>query len=514
MSIRLSALLELGVLREAEPEVLAGQSGMDRAVRWVHSSEIFEMGPLLVGGEFLLTTGLGLAGVDGGTRRHYVRELAQQGVAALAVELGRTFAEMPAELVREAEAQSFPLIALHSVVPFVRISEIVNTLIVDGTVRQLKLSEEVSHALNESLISGAGVPGLLSTAGQLIDGPLVVISTGGALIAAHDVADYRDIWTLAESSRMSVPIPMHGTIWANLHAGAGSGPQLSASELAVVLERTSVAVSLAMLGGGRPASHREGQVDALFADLLQGTTDEVQASLRAGLLGFRPSHDHRLVGVAIESADPRAGVAVIEHCATLLGGTGLCGQAQGHSVGLVSVPASRVDAIEAVRLAADEARRRPGASEARIGIGHAVGAAHGLVRGAGSLWDALLLLRLIPRHTDADVPTVMTSRTYALELELLRRADPAGLEELARRTIGPVIAWDRTHASNLVQTLEVYLRNGCSPTRTAAALHLGRQSLYQRIDRIESLLGHPVAGPELLPALLLAACAQRLAALS
>jgi purine catabolism regulator len=45
-------------------------------------------------------------------------------------------------------------------------------------------------------------------------------------------------------------------------------------------------------------------------------------------------------------------------------------------------------------------------------------------------------------------------------------------------------------------------------------LHLGRQSLYQRIERIESLLGHPCDDPDLHASLLLAACAHRLSAAS
>lgn len=515
MPLRLSELLELDVVRDAKPEVLVGHDRLARPVRWVHSSEIYEIGPLLAGGELLLTTGLGLAGADAGARRHYLRELADRGVAALALELGRTFRDMPAELVLEAEAHDFPLIALHSVVPFIRISETANTLIVDGSVARLRLGEAVSGSLNETLVAGGGVPGLLSTAGRRIDGPLVVISSGGALIAAHGVGDHRDVWSVVESARLSEPIMLHGGIWGTVYAGAGAGGDLDESELAIVLERTSVAVSLAVLGGGRPASHRESQVDALLADLLRGTAVEVQASLRAGLVGFHPGPADRLVGVAVESPDPRAAVAVLDRCAGLLGGPGLCGHAEGHSVGLVAVPAQRLDAVEAVRAAADEARLASGAPEVRIGVGHGVSADHGLVRGAASIWDALLVLRLIPRTVSGTkVPPVMTSRTYSMELELLRRADATGLDELAHRMIGPVIAWDRTHGSRLVHTLEVFLRNGCSPTRTAAALHLGRQALYQRIERIESLLGHPVTGPDLLPALLLAVCAQRLSTLA
>ncbi|MFI5957074.1 helix-turn-helix domain-containing protein [Cryptosporangium sp. NPDC051539] len=56
-----------------------------------------------------------------------------------------------------------------------------------------------------------------------------------------------------------------------------------------------------------------------------------------------------------------------------------------------------------------------------------------------------------------------------------------------------------------MRTLELYLRHGASATKTADALHLRRQSLYQRLERIETLLGHSPAAPDLYPALL-AAC--------
>ncbi|MFF1304904.1 helix-turn-helix domain-containing protein, partial [Streptomyces sp. NPDC058307] len=47
--------------------------------------------------------------------------------------------------------------------------------------------------------------------------------------------------------------------------------------------------------------------------------------------------------------------------------------------------------------------------------------------------------------------------------------------------------------------------------RTASLLHIGRQSLYQRLDRIESLLGLDINDPDLLGELLTATCAHRVA---
>ncbi|MEV1201324.1 PucR family transcriptional regulator ligand-binding domain-containing protein [Microbispora rosea] len=157
MPLTLRELLSFEVLREARPEVLAGETALDRVVRWVHSSEIYEIGPLLTGGELLLTTGLGLAGTDAGARRHYLREIAARGVAGVALELGRTFPETPRELVEEARRQELPFIALHAVVPFIRITEHVNTLIVDYASRRLRVGDSATRALNEALIAGGGV---------------------------------------------------------------------------------------------------------------------------------------------------------------------------------------------------------------------------------------------------------------------------------------------------------------------------------------------------------------------
>jgi purine catabolism regulator len=48
----------------------------------------------------------------------------------------------------------------------------------------------------------------------------------------------------------------------------------------------------------------------------------------------------------------------------------------------------------------------------------------------------------------------------------------------------------------LLQTLETYFDSGCSKTRTAALLHLQRQSLYGRLERAFELLGGDPTGTD------------------
>jgi purine catabolism regulator len=61
--VLLSEVLALPVMLRAKPKVLVAPR-VDATVRWVHSSEIYEIAPLLRGGELLLTTGLGLEDRD------------------------------------------------------------------------------------------------------------------------------------------------------------------------------------------------------------------------------------------------------------------------------------------------------------------------------------------------------------------------------------------------------------------------------------------------------------------
>ena len=62
------------LLRDLDVRLVAGEAGVDSAVRWVHISEIVDPTPWLSGGELLLTTGLQLERPD--TQREYLARLA------------------------------------------------------------------------------------------------------------------------------------------------------------------------------------------------------------------------------------------------------------------------------------------------------------------------------------------------------------------------------------------------------------------------------------------------------
>jgi len=401
-ALTLREVLALDPVRAAEPELLAGHPALDRPVRWVHSSEVYEGANFLDGGELLLTNGFGLTDADEEVRRRYVRELAARGAAGLAVEVGRALPVMPPEVTDEARRLGLPLLALHRVVPFVRIAEAANRAIV-----------------------ARGLSG------------------------------------------RSVVRP-----WGDDHTAA------------------------------------------LLADLAdRAALNQPEVEARAALAGFHPGPGARLIGVSLHGTRD---VGTVDRAVRLLGGAGVLRAAfPGDVLALVSLHgATRPgDPVKAVQ----EAFRTTAAPGLTVAVGHAVAAGGGWLRWSDTLRAARTTLELaltVPAAEPAapDGPLVTSSRALAVERELTRGGVDANRERLAalvQHTLGPLLSWEAAHPSDLVRTLETHLRNGCSPTRTAALLHIGRQSLYQRLDRIESLLGLEIDDPDLLGELLTATCAHR-----
>jgi purine catabolism regulator len=102
---------------------------------------------------------------------------------------------------------------------------------------------------------------------------------------------------------------------------------------------------------------------------------------------------------------------------------------------------------------------------------------------------------------------VFTGRELTAE-SVVRESDPLIRAEL-RQILAPLVDHDAAQSTHLVTTLEAHLRNGCSATRSAEVLHIGRQSLYQRLDRIRGLLGFDPTSPTIYPTMLLAVSAFR-----
>ncbi|MDQ7030978.1 MAG: helix-turn-helix domain-containing protein [Ardenticatenia bacterium] len=65
-----------------------------------------------------------------------------------------------------------------------------------------------------------------------------------------------------------------------------------------------------------------------------------------------------------------------------------------------------------------------------------------------------------------------------------------------RRTLGPLVAYDTQHGTNLVKTLDVLLAKGGNVSRAAQELHVHRNSLIYRVERIREICGLDPLAPD------------------
>ena len=79
--ITVRELLEMPHLRLS---LHSGESGLDRAVSWTHTTDLPEPWRWVAGGEFLMTNGMSMPRTASG-QENLVRQLVEHGAAALAV---------------------------------------------------------------------------------------------------------------------------------------------------------------------------------------------------------------------------------------------------------------------------------------------------------------------------------------------------------------------------------------------------------------------------------------------
>ncbi|MBE3102717.1 MAG: PucR family transcriptional regulator [Bacilli bacterium] len=125
-------------------KIIAGSKGLTRQVKWSHILEIKDFSFLINGGELILTTGIGLQ-LDLPTQLKYVESLIQKDAAGICIEIGTYFKEIPPELIILADKHDFPIIIFEKIVKFVDITQDLHTLIINQDHQMLSQLDTLSR---------------------------------------------------------------------------------------------------------------------------------------------------------------------------------------------------------------------------------------------------------------------------------------------------------------------------------------------------------------------------------
>lgn len=525
--VTIADALALPVMRQGLPEVVVGRGQLDRPIRWAHVGEAPNIASVLTGGELLLTTGMGI-GARAAEQRAFVAALADRRVAAVVIELGHVFTELPEPLVNAALERGMPLIALRREVPFVAVTEAIHTELVAAQYTLQRRGDALYRKLVRLLLDGGGIPDVLNALSDLLGNPVYLEDAHGRLLqhagsGPGGSGDAVCAWEAARAGSRSrgpwraaivEPVPMHaGTADGRLVALPLTRPFDDTGRLA--LARAADIVALALLRARQEEELLAGARGNLLAELAAGNVRSGDAAHQAATMGFNADCGAGtcLLPFAAEvtaaATEPAAwGLLVHDVQARLerrgratLVGTGHVGSL----LGLVRLRAAEDRAAEAELVAAvtrEVVDRRLGNATTVVVVADASsweqagdalascsgGAASGAALPAAHWHDA---------------------RSVGLHQLVWHWRDDPELSAFVRRTLGPLVEREDGRLDPLICTLEALCENGGCKARAARALHLNRQALYHRLARIERLLAVDLADPGQLLTLHLALRARR-----
>lgn len=88
-----------------------------------------------------------------------------------------------------------------------------------------------------------------------------------------------------------------------------------------------------------------------------------------------------------------------------------------------------------------------------------------------------------------EITDITASTDDFLPYSAIFDTDARALTDFLRETIGLVRRYDEERNADLLGTLRAFVRNNASPTRTARALNFHTNTILQRLDRLDQILG-------------------------
>ncbi|GAB7069797.1 PucR family transcriptional regulator ligand-binding domain-containing protein [Mycobacterium hodleri] len=474
MSLILSEVLDHPLLQLADPVILSGHDNLDHTVRWVHSADLLDIAPLLRGGEVLLTNGVGLVGVDQPARRHYVRSLAEIGVAALLFEVGRTFAGVPEEMVDEATEAGLTIVQMRPVLRFTDVAEAVNSELIDRSVIRLRHADETSRALSVALARGASLRELVGQVAATLGSWAQLRDRAGRLVeeagAPHD----------PDAASADAPVLVDGAAWGRLVIGTDGAPELLCE---AVLDRAPTVLGLCLIREHKDVADAV-RAQQILLEQLVGNRSVARGLLEAQLAAAGVAVDgHEYVCLVadlhrIPSAEHFVD-KVIRQC-----GHGIFGVVRGSLCAVVA----RSRDVEG--MAFGDAVRR--VAERELGrdkrvcavVGRRVQDVSDVPR---AMADAHATLELARELHISD--PVIEVQQLALQRLLDGYSDRETLRQFVNEQIGMLDDSDKRRSGQLLQTLEVLVACAGNKLEAARRLHIRRQSLYYRLEQIQRLTG-------------------------
>ncbi|MFP1627024.1 PucR family transcriptional regulator [Streptomyces sp. 5K101] len=444
--VPLAALL---ARRDLGLRLLAGSE--DAALHWVHTSEMADPYPYLLGGELLMTAGVQLT-----DPARYVERVVEAGAAALGFGVTPVYDTVPAELVEACARHGLPLIEVPPKTPFTAVARALWRLMAQARLQELRRVTEAQQSLATAAARPAPVPAVLGALASRLGGRAVLFAPDGTESAAagRSIPDAASR-ALADLARVVGPRP-GGPATAS---GDSGGLRLAAYALGGEGLTLGVASE-----HHEPGNHTIAGVAVVLLSLLTAPRQAADSAVRDAtlvrlLLGEAPAD-------AARALDP--GPWTVVHAR---GGDGTPFAAAALAAAL-GTPLFEAPEATAVRLLLPASTAVAAQPDWTLGVSVPVEArdlATADTQAARAVRSALTTRKPLVRHRDAGPFSA----------------------DAARARLAPL-----ADTPALIETLRTWLSLHGSWDRTAAAMGIHRNTVRQRIARIGTLLDEDLDDPD------------------
>lgn len=474
----------------------------DPEISWVSTTELLDLSDYLDGGEVLLTTGLAFTPHDS-RWRDFVASLSRARIAAIGFGVGVNHESVPPALVQAATLYRLALFSIPLPTPFVAISKAAAGLLRADELRAARGALQVQQRLLDGARGDQDPADVLAVIAQATGRHLALVTTDDTPVAStvgfaaqHGPIDYIDL-------------DREGTLRLGITGKTPLTPEGNA-----IIAAGSMVLGLG-LHGGRADEQRERERWERFATgLLEGTHGPDVLEILMPTVPSLPLSEHpdRLRVIAVQGGAedvaawrrrPRSGLD------RLVAPDPAPPRAHGLALAWQVCPDSEESVGRALTAAA--------AHGLDAVVGRAVAATHAPASRRSAAGRLRALSPTAPLYRAPRVPTVVWADRDAPVFEAIIGLSESGtVRALGSQVLGPLSSWQTgtasaasdapngdsptilTHAERLQlrETLAAVFEHDGQRGPAAAAIGIHRNTLRDRLTRIERLTGRALSDPD------------------
>jgi purine catabolism regulator len=464
--------------------VAAGTGGMARPVRRARLAATPDHLRRVGANELIVTTAETLL-ATGEDWEHLLARLDAAHVPAIAIRLDPS-GQLPAEMLAAADRLSLPVITFPEGAALADVTTAVLDALLEAQGQRLQRVLDIHQRFTRIVLAGGGAPEIAATLHALLGCPIAVVDAGGrtTVVVPSDASGGLDI---ATTSGVRQPIVAGDHHYGEIVALANGAPFDDDQLLA--LERASMAIAVRLAHATAVAEAQERFAAISLEELIAGHAgDAADVAERATSLGWDLGQPRAVLLASIDPPTERATLPVAlgtiaAAARATLGRDAIVWTRSTTIAALVAPdtdePAERRRIAERLRHELDQRLRAVNVS---IGVGRRVDDPTELPRSYLEASRAVDVGRWAKgRH--------VTEVFDELGLERLLASTPTDdLAEFVQHAIGPLVEHDRSHRTDLVETLGVWLETR-NMAEAARRIHVHYNTFKNRLERIEDILG-------------------------